>query len=265
MQTFTTSMIRSYKSCKRLYELQYIEQLKPVIEAEPLVTGKAYHKLVEDILKDQYVPENTVVGVMAEKFKEKIHPLLPYINHIEREFKVQIDDDKFLIGKIDAESEAGVPIEHKTTADNIDEKFIHRLNWDDQVTNYLLALSLERNEIINKVIYTVIKKPSIRLKQSETEEEYIARCSEWYEDKTETKIATFPVIRSKDELAEKQKELIYIADEMKNCKCFYRNPSHCSILGCRFSSICLSYTPETGSVDFIKKERRNEELNNENN
>ena len=72
--------------------------------------------------------------------------------------------------------------------------------------------------------------------------------------------ATFHVIRSKDELAEKQEELIYIADDILNCKRFYKNPSHCAILGCPYSSICLSYTPETGAVDFIKKDKRNEEL-----
>ena len=256
----TTSQIRSFKSCRRLYELQYIELLRPKVESEALTTGASYHRLVEAILLDKQQTENTIPGIMADQFRNKILPLLPKITKVEHEFKINIGESEILLGKIDAISEDGTPIEHKTTSDTIDEKYIYRLNWDDQVTNYLLALSLERGQIVNKVIYTVIKKPTIRQKQTETIEEYLARCVAWYDDDTQHKIATFSVIRSKDELAAKQAELIEMCKEIKNCKCFYRNPSHCSIIGCPYASICLTYTPETGAVDYVKKTKINEEL-----
>lgn len=256
----TTSQIRAFKSCRRLYELQYVERLKPKVEPEYLSIGSSYHRLVENIILDKASTESTIAGIMADQFRNKILPLLPRISKVEHEFKVNIGRSKFLIGKIDAISDDGTPIEHKTTSDTIDEKYIYRLNWDDQVTNYLLALSLERKQIINKVIYTVIKKPTIRQKQNETIEEYLARCVAWYEEDTAGKVATFTVIRSKDELAAKQSELVEMCKEIKKCKCFYRNPSHCSIIGCSYASICLSYTPETGAVDYVKKTKTNEEL-----
>jgi hypothetical protein len=197
---------------------------------------------------------------MAYRFQINILPKLPKIMAAEKQFKVRIGRGKFLIGKIDAICEDGTPIEHKTTSDTIDEKYINRLQWDDQVTNYLLALSLERGQIVNRVIYTVIKKPTIRQKQNETIEDYINRCVDWYDEDTEHKVATFPVVRSKDELSEKQLELVHMCKEIKGCKRFYRNPSHCSIMGCSYSSVCLSYTPEIGAIDFVKKSKKNEEL-----
>lgn len=256
----TTSQVKAFKTCRRLYELQYIELLRPKVESEALTTGSSYHRLVEGILLDKQEQENTIPGIMAEQFRSRILPLLPKIAKVEQQFRVKIGRDNVLMGKIDAIAEDGTPIEHKTTSDSVDEKYIHRLNWDDQVTNYLLALSLERKQIVNKVIYTVIKKPTIRLKQTETPEEYLLRCREWYNDDTEHKVGTFTVTRSKDELAAKQAELIELCKEIKKCKCFYRNPSHCSIMGCAYAPVCLTYTPEAGAVDFVKKTKKNEEL-----
>lgn len=256
----TTSQIRAFKSCRRLFELQYIELLRPKVESEALAVGSNYHRIVEGILKGEECPADGIPAIMASQFKSRILPLLPKISMVEKQFRVRIGRSKFLIGKIDAICEDGTPVEHKTTSDTIDEKYIHRLNWDDQVTNYLVALSLEQKKIVNKVIYTVIKKPTIRIKQNETMEDYLKRCVEWYEDDTEHKVATFPVVRSKDELIEKQAELVDMFKEIKKCKRFYRNPSHCSIMGCPYASVCLSYTPEAGAVDFVKKEKVNEEL-----
>lgn len=256
----TTSQIRTFKACRRLYELQYIELLRPRIESEALVTGSNYHRIVEGILKGIEVDATGIPLIMADQFKTFILPKLPEIGKVEYEFKVRIGRAKFLVGKIDAICKDGTPVEHKTTSEAIDEKYINRLAWDDQVTNYLLALSLERKEIINKVIYTVIKKPTIRLKQNESIEQYFERCKDWYLDDTEHKVATFPVIRSKDELVEKQAELVDMFKEIKKCKRFYRNPSHCSIMGCSYASVCLSYTPEIGAIDFVKKTKVNEEL-----
>lgn len=256
----TTSQIRAFKSCRRLYELQYIELLRPKVESEALTTGASYHRLVEGIIKGEQVSPISIPEIMAHRFQVSILPKLPKIEAIEKQFKVRIGRGKFLIGKIDAICEDGTPIEHKTTSDTIDEKYINRLQWDDQVTNYLLALSLERGQIVNRVIYTVIKKPTIRQKQNETIEEYINRCVAWYDEDTEHKVATFPVVRSKDELAEKQAELVDICKEIKSCKRFYRNPQHCSIIGCQYASVCLSYTPEIGAIEFVKKSKKNEEL-----
>lgn len=253
----TASMMRAYKSCPRLYELQYLEMLKPAITPEPLLTGSSYHGELEKILKgEQREPSADIPGIMADAFQKYIPFETWNVQEVEHEFSFHLGYCLWIGGKIDAITADGIPVEHKSTRNAIDEKYIDKLAWDDQVSFYLLALSKIKKQWITKVIYTACQKPTIRLKQKETMEEYLERCREWY---TEDKIQTFSVVRSVHELEEKEAEIRELAHEIRHRKSWYRNPSHCSIIGCSYSGICLNYDPET-VMGFVKKERRHEEL-----
>jgi hypothetical protein len=252
----TASMIRAYKSCPKKYELEYIEMLKPVVTSEALQTGSSYHACVEHILKNEPYQAEDVIAVMAEAFGRFIPWREWNIAEVEKEFDVHAGRCFHMRGKIDAILDDGTPVEHKTAGQDIDEKYIDNLAWDDQVSYYLLALTLTRGAPVTKVLYTVCRKPTIRQTQKETREEYLRRVKEWY---TEDKIKYFTVTRSSGELAEIQEETRKLAKEIRNRKHFWRNPSACSRFGCSYRSICLNYCPET-LMGFIKKERRNEEL-----
>lgn len=254
---FTASMLRSYKSCQRRYWFEYDQLLKPETPAEALEIGSSYHRLVEMILKrEEYENELTLPYIMANAFKS----LLPWqswdIVEVEKEFRVRISWGMYFKGKLDAICSDGTPIEHKTTRDALDEAYLAKLTIDDQVTGYLTALSLMRNELVNRVIYTAIQKPTIRLKQNETEEEFFRRCIEWYDD---TRVRTFTVVRSTKELEDNLELLKEAGKEMKKRKVFFRNPQACSIVKCPFALICLDYDPQL-LMGFVKKERRSEEL-----
>ncbi|MEG0378546.1 MAG: hypothetical protein RR614_08715, partial [Eubacterium sp.] len=82
------------------------------------------------------------------------------------------------------------------------------------------------------------------------------RCEAWYD---ESKMQVFKVVRSKEELEEKRRELIALAKEIRIQKNWYCNPSNCKIMGCRYESICLNYDPEY-VIGFERKIRMNEEL-----
>ena len=43
--------IRAFKSCRRAYELRYIEGLKPVEVSDALETGRSYHEKLEELYK----------------------------------------------------------------------------------------------------------------------------------------------------------------------------------------------------------------------
>ena len=90
------------------------------------------------------------------------------------------------------------------------EKYIDHLAYDDQISLYMLVTGKER------AIYTVIQKSTIRLKKDETEEEYLERVSQWYDEEPERKILTLNVVRTKNELEEKRQEIIALAKEMKH-------------------------------------------------
>ena len=94
---------------------------------------------------------------------------------MEKEFSIRLGYGLYLRGKMDGILADGTPIEHKTSGVAVDEKYIDRLAWDDQVSVYLLALSLIRGTPVPRVVYTMCQKPTIRLKQNETEEEYVER------------------------------------------------------------------------------------------
>jgi hypothetical protein len=256
----TASMLRAYKSCPRLYELQYIEQLKPTAKSEALETGSNYHDCLEHILTGSPYEAQGLPAVMAGVFDSHIPWRDWGIKAAEVEFRNHVSRGLYFAGKIDAICEDGTPIEHKTTKDKIDEKYVYKLNWDDQVPFYLLNLSYQRGEWVTRLRYTAIRKPSIKFcGKDKTEEDYFNRVREWYETDTEEKINTFLVVRSVDELKAKEAEIKALAKEIRGRKVWYRNPSHCRIMGCMYSPICLDYDPEI-LVGFEKKERRNEEL-----
>lgn len=252
----TASMLRTYKACPRLYELQYIEKLRAVTAAEYLTVGTNYHSCIESILKRETYETEGVVASMARAFERHIPWRDWDIAEVEAEFDVALTPFCHMAGKIDAICADGTPIEHKTTSASIDEKYIRNLAWDDQVSYYLLARSLITGKPVTRVIYTVCQKPTIRLKQNETEEQYLVRVEDWY---TDEKVKAIEVARSVDELKETEAEARYIVSEIRRRKHFYRNPQHCKMIACPYASICLNYDPEI-TTGFVRKTRESEEL-----
>jgi len=251
--TITASMLRSYKRCPRRFELEYVQNLKPVQTADALAIGSSYHDHVEKILQGK--PREASMdlpGIMADAFAR----FLPYqewgVAKTEQEFEIKLAYGIRLAGKIDAMAADGTPIEHKTTSEALDERYVEKLAWDDQVAVYMLSQGKTR------AIYTACQKPTIRQKQNETPEEYLERVRSWYD---ETRVRTFTVVRTREELEEKAGEIRDIAREIRQRKRWYRNPQDCSIVACPYQSICLDYDPEC-LMGFVRKERRNEELCN---
>lgn len=252
----TASMIRAYKACPRLYELQYIENLKPETAPEALTIGSNYHQCLEHLLKGEEFHGEGIAAPMARAFAK----FIPYkdwnIVEVEKEFEYNASRFFKIRGKVDGLCADGSVVEHKTTRNALDDKYLDRLALDDQVTLYLASQSVIQNRIVNRVHYTAVQKPTIRQKQNETLEEYMKRVEDWYD---ETKVKSFTVVRSPQELGKACDELEYLAKEIRNRKVWYRNPSHCSIVDCAYRSICLDYDPEC-VVGFVKKSRTNEEL-----
>lgn len=250
---FSHSQIRAYKTCLKRYQLEYKYRLVPVEDAEALKTGTSYHAKIASILKNNiFESTNDKTDGMAKAFQRYIVPQLPRTTEVESKTLGKVGDIPF-IAYLDALGEDGIPIEHKTTSSDIDDEYRNNLLWDDQVTIYCILKG------IRKVRYTAIKKPTIRQKQSETEEEFAGRCADWYDEDTERKIGTFIVTRTQAELDEKVREIEQICREMESRQVYYRNPYACSgYVQCPYKSICLDYTPGIELVNFRTKENRRE-------
>ena len=246
----TASMIASFKKCPRRYELEYIENLRPVGTSEALLIGTNYHENIEKLLKGEEYEHLGLAGKMAEAF-EKYIDWRGWQANPEQEFKVRLARGIYLKGRLDAITQDGVPVEHKTTGQFSLEKYIDHLAYDDQIAIYMLVTQSTRS------IYTIIQKPSIRQRINESEEEYLSRVEEWY---TPEHVMSVNVTRSAGDLEEKREEVIYLARQISKTKMFWRNPNTCALIDCPYASICLNYEPSMQLVGFEKKERRNEEL-----
>lgn len=264
----STSKIKCYKSCKRLYFLKYVEGLEYIPEIQSLEDGKTYHSKIEKFYKEGWFSideDNPKISAMACAYEKYIYPQFK-VNRAEEWFEFQLNEDHTLVGRYDGIADDGCPVEHKTTSADVDDEYIYNLQWDEQILNYMLASGK------NKIYYTVCKKPTIRQKQNETAEEFLDRCIAWYDEDTDKKIRVISVERNEKEIFSQKKHLLHIASEMSanekyykilkekgNNDCeivFYRNSSHCTCYGrrCEFASICLDYDPKLQYVEFKKKE-----------
>ena len=249
----TASMVKQFKNCPRRYELEYVYNLKPKTPAGYLTTGTSYHSKVEAILKGEEWDQDGVTGAMAAAFQAYSGYEEWNVKGVEVEFMTPIKENLMLRGRMDAVIDNGTPLEHKTFGGGDWDKYVNHLAWDDQATLYMLAAGT------NRCIYTVCKKPTIRLKKGETEEEYCLRCWDWYRDGGEEKFKVFNVTRAKGEIEAARNELIRIKDAIMWGH-FYRNPQACALVSCPYESVCLSYRGEIIPVGFEKKMKRSEEL-----
>ena len=153
---------------------------------------------------------------------------------------------------MDGITEDGDLVEHKTTSlDPLEYEF--NLQWDEQLLAYMLMTGAR------KVWYTVCRKPTIRQKKNESEEEFFNRMVEWYDEDMDSKIKLISVERTDADIAKFVEEYKNIRDDISlayRYNDFYRNTCHCNSWGrrCEYSSVCLNYDPNQNYVEFTKKE-----------
>lgn len=245
------SRIKAFKACKKLYELKYIEKLEPVQKAESLETGSNYHELIEYLNNNGCLPECdfTKEYAMAKAYEKYIYPKFKVVES-EKWLEYELATDDKLIGRVDGIADDGHIVEHKTSGLDITESYEYNLLWDEQILAYMLLTGRR------KVWYTVCKKPTIRQKQNESDEEFYYRMVEWYDDDTESKIRLMEIERTDDEVAKFEDELMLMIDDMRHTGYYYRNTCHCNMWGrrCEYSSVCLNYDPNQEYIEFTRGE-----------
>lgn len=245
------SQIKLFKACRRAWDLKYREHLVPVNVSDALETGRNYHARLEALEKGEALDEDfSKDAAMATAYMKYIFPKFKVVaaeQHLEKEIGGHI-----LYGYVDGLSDDGYIVEHKTTSMDISEggEYEYNLLWDEQVLAYM-ALTGKR-----KVYYTVCRKPTIRQKKDESDEDFYYRMVDWYDDDTDHKIRMFIVERTDEEVAAFEESFREICDAMAEGYPIYRNTCHCQSWGrrCEYASICLNYDPTLSYVEFIKEE-----------
>ncbi len=246
------SGIKLFKACRRAYELKYIHGLEPVEAAEALQTGISYHAKLEELYKTGAVDMEDLSkeSAMAVAYAKYIYPYFKGAR-VEEWFEYPLPRGNTLVGRVDGITEDGQLVEHKTCSSEIGEDYEYGLLWDEQILAYMLATGARA------VWYTVCRKPTIRQKKGESEEEFFARMVDWYAEDTDSKIRLLRLERTDEEVRQFREDLKAIVSEMSHCKRFYRNCLHCKAWGrrCEYSSICLNYEPGHECVDFKRREQ----------
>lgn len=250
---FSISRIKAFKSCRRLYELKYLEHLEPVEKPESLTIGSNYHKLLENLNNAGCLPQTednwSKELAMAKAYEKYIYPKFK-VTESEKWLEYDLGNGDKLVGVVDAIAEDGCIVEHKSVGSDITEQYEYNLQWDEQILAYMMMTGAR------KVYYTVCRKPTIRQKQNETEEEFFNRMVEWYDTDTESKIRLLEIVRLDQDVAEFEGDLLGMVEEMRHAGLFYRNTCHCNMYGrrCEYSSICLHYDPNQEYIEFMKGE-----------
>ena len=186
--------MKCFRTCRKKYELEYVEMWKPVETPKALELGTLYHLGLETLLKTENLA--SALAVMRSKIKYDVDPVADEFTYvvvkqmitafdkesgwrdwqiisIERPFEVSTGYAKRLLGKLDGLVKIDgntYLLEHKTTSQwgTDGSTYLHNLLWDDQATNYLYAHAkmLEDGSIIGDevkgVFYCIVEKPTIR-------------------------------------------------------------------------------------------------------
>ena len=190
-QKFTTSMVKCFKQCRKMYQLEYVECLKPVQTPKALHLGTLYHKGLELLLtgktleeiavaldeaqrkacEDAWLDYDPIPSGVAFQMVKAFYRESGYKNwkvkNVEKSFEVSIGYGKRLIGKIDVTIEhEGFEflVEHKTCGTwGLDgAEYLHNLLWDEQNTNYLYAYRELTGKDARGIFYCIVEKPKIQ-------------------------------------------------------------------------------------------------------
>lgn len=255
------SRLKLFKACHRAYYFKYVEDLEPVQKPETLETGTNYHEELEELYRNG--------GVVIANWSKEEAMAIAYSKYIYPKFKVKTVEEwksrscgtHTMIGRVDGIAEDGSLVEHKTTSIDLDE-YEYNLQWDEQMLVYMWLTGT------TSIWYTMIRKPTIRQKKDESDEEFFQRMVEWYDEDTDRKIRVVKLERTEEQIKDCVRELEWTMNDIEalgetDINRWSKNTCYCNHWGrrCEYSNICLNYDPNEVYVEFVKGERNGTEEN----
>lgn len=281
----TSTRLSSLRRCPRQHYLRYEVGLSKVREATPLRFGRGFHYGLE--LYNARISSDMAVDCVTADYRtcpnwadptdwavegETLQTLL--LGHF---WRYQDDDIEFvaaeqsfeiplvnprtgrtsrtfrLAGKIDGIVRLPdwrlAVLEYKTAGEDIspDSDYWLRLRCDGQISLYVMAARAMGHDVAT-VLYDVTRKPTIRLRKSETPEQYGERLLKDIGDRPDYYFQRREVPRLEDELAEFSAELwqqaqLIMATRRRAASAgpcaWFRNVSKLTCGFCQFANLCL--------------------------
>lgn len=272
----TASSLACVRQCPKKYRFEYIELKQLKKEREYLTFGTNGHKALAiffkngpDALQEHFelkAYQDDDQKLMSGKIRALVNAFTRSeealsIKPIMVEELIQYEcEGKTIAGKIDLMAEIGSKkwlIDHKFLGDISDT---NSFKVNSQMDSYLLAL-FKMGIQCEGIIWNLIRKPSIKVKKTETIDEYLERLEEDLADRKDFYYLFLPVKRTANEIEENDPEIamqIKYLNWLKETGNFFKDRSRCSDFGgCQFRSLC---NPGLSIDEFETKQSKHQEL-----
>lgn len=253
---FSHSRINCFKTCPKMFEYKYIKHLFPIDgDSTSLMLGKAFHRGIElgnvnelekeldnntDFLNEGDETNKVIVLAMVEAFFNKF----PRHNegNVKHEVEIRTEfggNDFIMYADAIVEEDNGLILREYKTASRVDDTYIDKLKFNDQITRYCIAIEKVLHKPVKKIEYYVAKKPLLRQKNGETLDQFRERLVEkiTYDEES---IQYFELTRTYEQLKEELDDLIYDMNTINHTKRYTKNLSACSCYGkCPYLNLCM--------------------------
>lgn len=249
---YSHSRINCFKQCPMLFKYKYIEKLVPLgADTKPLSMGKAFHVGIENcssqaaldyMNNDEYFMsqenenDKVIVLAMVDAFLKRF-PEAKTWEHEKYMTGKMIEDNDFqlYIDGLEKHGDGYYIIELKT-ASRVDQTYIDKLDFNDQISRYYYMAEQNGYKILG-VKYYVVKKPLLRQKQSESIEQFRQRLVDKIME--EDSIYYTLIERTPEQIDDCIKDTIYDMQTIENTTRFTKNLTACSCYGtCPYIDLC---------------------------
>ena len=266
---YSHSRVNCYKQCPKLFEYKYIQKLVPLgADSKALSMGKAFHVGIENnssdaaldfMEKDEYFmsqeseTDKVVVLAMVDAFLKKFPESKTWEHEVYLTDKLldssKEDDFQLYIDGLEKHDDGYYIIELKT-ASMINDTYINKLEFNDQISRYYYFAEKKGYKILG-IKYYVVKKPLLRLKKDESIEQFRQRLVDRIME--DDSIYYTILTRTPEQILDCIEDTIYDIKAIENTTRYTKNLAACSCYGtCPYISLCMGQ--EDAILLFDRKE-----------
>jgi len=208
MRAITQSEMVTFSRCEQLHKFRYLELLRPMLQGANLEMGTAIHLGLERkspeaarshieenskglILREDAERAQVSAGIVEIMVRGALEEWSDWPDQAEVKFHLPFRNPATgrssrthaYSGMMDGLSHDAV-WEYKSSS-RVDASYIDRLDVDFQISAYLEAASIRSGRFIRKMIYRILRKPTMKRRKGDTVEDYIKRMEEDYAKRPE--------------------------------------------------------------------------------
>mgnify|MGYP003643197353 CR=1 FL=1 len=295
-ELITQTELSTFSRCEQRHNLRYNKWLTPFEESPALTMGSAFHAGIEALSEEgavNYLRDNApstswdrwesdaasireaTVSTMV-KGALKRWASWPSVQEVQFEIPIRhpvtgnaskkhrfsgVFDGVWQRGEEHPDYPYEIVLGEWKTASVVNNDYIQRLEIDFQISTYMWAATTLYREPVRKVVYRIVKKPTIRQKKTESAQEYIERLSLDYEERPEHYFFEEVIERTDEQLAEWHRQAWAIHERILQIKrggLPIKNVQSCIGRGrCPYFDHCTGHTTEDA---FKKMPRKHREL-----